>query len=135
MGIRPSRNVPKSAGRAKLAPCPRSPNCVSSDATETRCRVEPLLLKAAAANTWQTIADIVAAMPRTRVVERREGYLRAECRSAIVGFVDDLELELRIEQLRVAVRSASRLGYYDFGVNRRRIERLRSLLRFHGLSS
>lgn len=57
-----------------------------------------------------------------------DAYLHAECRSALFGFVDDLELQLRTGDRLVAVRSASRLGYYDFGVNRRRIEHLRAIL-------
>ena len=60
-------------------------------------------------------------------------YLHAECRSAVVGFVDDLEIHLRPGEHTLAVRSASRKGYYDFGVNRRRLEALGGLLRKRGL--
>jgi uncharacterized protein (DUF1499 family) len=55
-------------------------------------------------------------------------YLHAECRSAVFGLVDDLELHLRQSEGIIAVRSASRLGYSDLGVNRRRVEGLRSSL-------
>ena len=57
-----------------------------------------------------------------------DDYLHAECRSALFGFVDDLELHLRASDGIIAVRSASRLGYGDLGVNRRRVESLRSAL-------
>jgi uncharacterized protein (DUF1499 family) len=71
-------------------------------------------------------------MPRTRIVQREPGYLRAECRSALMGFVDDLELELRASEQLIAVRSASRLGWSDMGVNRRRVEELRRRLEVDG---
>lgn len=71
----------------------------------------------------------VAGLPRTAIVMQTDDYLHAECSSALFGFVDDLELHLRPEQNLIAVRSAARLGRSDFGVNRKRVENLRSLLR------
>jgi uncharacterized protein (DUF1499 family) len=62
------------------------------------------------------------------VVTQTSEYLHAECSSALFGFVDDLELQLRGPERRIAVRSASRLGYGDLGVNRARVEELRTLL-------
>jgi uncharacterized protein (DUF1499 family) len=67
-------------------------------------------------------------LPRTRIVKETEDYLHAECRSALFRFVDDLELQLRPSESIIAVRSASRLGYSDLGVNRRRVEGLRESL-------
>jgi len=61
-------------------------------------------------------------------VKETSDYLHAECRSAWFGFVDDLELHLRPSEASIAVRSASRLGYSDLGVNRRRVEDLRASL-------
>ncbi len=72
-------------------------------------------------------------LPRARIVEETEDYLHAECRSALFGFVDDLELQLRPSESIIAVRSASRLGYSDFGVNRRRVEALRESLAGRGV--
>ena len=63
------------------------------------------------------------------MVSESPGYLHVECRSKIFGFVDDLEFQLQAAQGLIAVRSASRTGYYDFGVNRRRVEALRAALR------
>jgi len=62
-----------------------------------------------------------------------DDYLHAECSSAFFGFVDDLELHLRPGQGTIAVRSAARLGHSDFGVNRKRVEKLRSLLTQQGV--
>ncbi len=72
-------------------------------------------------------------LPRTRIVTETDDYLHAECRSAFFGFVDDLELHLRPTQGIIALRSAARLGHSDFGVNRKRVENLRLLLRNQGV--
>ncbi len=119
------------AGR--LSPCPSSPNCISSDAAEHAHFVEPFTLQAPAARAWPLLRQAVAELPRTRIVQEAEGYLHAECRSALFGFVDDLELHLRPGTDAVSVRSAARLGHSDFGVNRRRVEKLRRALAAQGL--
>lgn len=64
-------------------------------------------------------------MKGARIAEEKAGYLRAEYRSALFGFVDDVELLLDEAAKRIDVRSASRTGYFDFGVNRRRVEEIR----------
>jgi uncharacterized protein (DUF1499 family) len=65
-------------------------------------------------------------------VEEEAGYLHAVCRSRLFGWADDLELRIDTEAGVVHVRSASRVGYSDLGVNRRRVERLRAALREQG---
>ena len=113
---------------ARFAPCPSSPNCVSSDDTDAAHRIAPLALAVSAPEAWEAARATVAALPRTRIITETTEYLHAECSSALFGFVDDLELHLRSAQGIIAVRSASRIGYGDLGVNRRRVERIRSLL-------
>lgn len=117
----------------RLAPCPDSPNCVSSDAAEPSHRVDAFVLAMPAEAAWQQITDTVKSLARTRIIQVTDDHLRAECASAVFRFVDDLELELRKGEGAVAVRSASRTGYWDFGVNRRRVEHLRQLLRRRGV--
>ncbi len=126
---------PSSLGisNARLAPCPSSPNCVSSDSSDPSRRVEALLLSASPDAAWPVIRDAVASLPRTTVVEETADYLHAQCTSALFGFVDDLELHLRASANSVAVRSASRVGYFDLRVNRRRVERLREILRLRAV--
>ena len=68
------------------------------------------------------------AIPRTRIVRLEPDFLHAESRSAIMGFVDDLEIQLRVSEKVIAVRSASRVGWSDMGVNRRRVESLRAAM-------
>ncbi|MDF1594148.1 MAG: DUF1499 domain-containing protein [Desulfobacterales bacterium] len=114
---------------AGLKDCPGSPNCVSSEATEPEHRVYPFRLKGDRAKTWPAVLRIVAAMHRTVIIIHTDHYIQAESKSRLFGFVDDLELLLKPETGIVSVRSASRSGYYDFGVNRKRIESLRQALR------
>lgn len=119
--------------QSTFAPCPDSPNCVSSDSRDRRHAIAPFLLKPQDGKSWLEIRNAVLSQPRTRLLSEHPNYFRTECRSALLGFIDDLELQLRPAQGVVAVRSASRTGYYDFGVNRRRVEKLRSLLQNRGL--
>lgn len=70
------------------------------------------------------IKTLVEEMPRTEIVTASEDYLHAVCRTPR-GFADDLELRLDAEESAIHVRSASRLGIGDFGVNRKRVEALR----------
>ena len=109
-----------------LAPCPSSPNCVSSDAETESQRVVALQFSGDAEAAWHRARVAVATLPRTRIVRETAGSLHAECTSALLRFRDDLELQLRPERGEIAVRSASRIGYGDMGVNRARVEALRA---------
>lgn len=111
----------------RLNNCPASPNCVCSD-DDGAHMVEPMRLVASAAEAWPLVQDAVRKLPRTSIVTHSGTYLHAECTSALLGFVDDLELHLRADQGLIAVRSASRVGHSDFGVNRKRVEALRATL-------
>ena len=118
-GPRPTDLGPRNGA---LAPCPDSPNCVSSAASDELHRI------AALGAGWQAARDAVAAMPRTVIVTEREGYLHAECTTPLMGYVDDLELLQLADEGVIAVRSASRVGYGDMDANRTRVEALRSAL-------
>lgn len=115
-----------------LAPCPSSPNCVSSDADDPEHRIEPFALAAAPEVAWSVLHEETAKLPRSTVVRDTANFLHVECKSGLFGFVDDSELELRPSDHLIAVRSASRTGYTDLGVNRRRVEKLREALRERG---
>jgi uncharacterized protein (DUF1499 family) len=129
-GKRPSNLGISDAG---LAPCPSSPNCVSSDARDSKHQLSPLQLAVASAEAWPAVRKVVSELPRIRIVKETGDYLHAECRSALFGFVDDLELHLRPTEKIIAIRSASRLGHSDLGVNRRRVEDLRESLTSRGV--
>lgn len=111
----------------RLAPLPRSPNAVSSESMDPRHAIAPLQYSGAPDYAMRALANIVVTLPRTRLTTSTERYLHAECESPWLGFVDDLELHLNEHELVIHVRSASRLGYSDFGVNRARVESLRRL--------
>lgn len=119
---------------SRLAPCPTSPNCLSSDDEDSAHKVSPFQLNGSPIERWELVRKIVSELPRTRIVNETPGYLHAECRSGFFGFVDDLELHLRPSEGIIAVRSASRLGHSDFGVNQRRIETLRTALISQGVT-
>jgi uncharacterized protein (DUF1499 family) len=106
----------------RLAPCRRTPNCVSSqaDPSDAEHYIAPL------EGTIEAVRKAVASMPRATIVSEKGNYLYAEFRSRLLGYVDDVELYF--DGTAIQVRSASRLGRRDFGVNRNRVERLRALL-------
>lgn len=110
----------------RLAPCPDSPNCVCSQADDAGHAIAPLPLVGGPAASRARLLEILASEPRVRVVEQQEHYLRAEFTSRLLRFVDDVEF--LIGERQIDVRSASRLGHSDLGVNRQRIEHLRRRL-------
>ncbi|HZP92153.1 MAG TPA: DUF1499 domain-containing protein [Burkholderiales bacterium] len=118
---------------SRLEPCPDSPNCVCSDAPDKAHAIAPFRLAVPAAQAWEAACAAVASMPRTRIVTESAEYLHAECTSAVFRFIDDLELQLRAGEGIIAVRSASRLGYSDFGVNRHRVKQLHAVLAARGV--
>ena len=113
----------------QLAPCPDRPNCVSSLAEDAEHRIEPLPLEGTPEEALARLRRIIEEMPRTSVDEVGDGYLKARFRSRIMRFVDDLELVVDAQSGVVHVRSASRIGYSDWGVNRKRVEEIRGLLK------
>ena len=120
-----------SADAVQLRPCPSSPNCVSTEASDGEHTVAPFLLVGTRPQAWQSVREAVAELPGSQIVTTTESYLHAECTSRLFGFVDDLEIRLQDAQL--AVRSASRVGHSDLGVNRQRVEELRSVLQERGV--
>lgn len=111
---------------SRLAPPPSTPNCVSSRAaTDHPAYIEPLPLPPAGFD--QAVA-LATAIERSHLAARAEGYVRIEYSTRWFGFVDDLELELMPGDTVIHVRSQSRTGMHDLGVNRARVERLRGLL-------
>jgi len=115
-----------------LKPCPASPNCVSSLAEEDgKHRVPPLNWTGELAPAQARLRRaVLAAGPATFVVEE-DRYWHIEFRSRIFRFVDDVEFLFDPERKQIHVRSASRLGQWDLGVNRKRVETIRELYTKH----
>jgi len=120
-----THTVSTAAKPPALAPCPDKPNCISSQAADRDHYVEPFSFHDAPAQAMQRLRGAVLDQPRTTLVSATADYLHAEARSLIFRFVDDLEFVLAPEEHAIHVRSAARSGYSDFGVNRRRVERIR----------
>lgn len=112
----------------KLAPCPNSPNCVSSSSADTEHAIAPLSIAGSSTEAFQKLRTVIEAQPRTKIIESTDTYLYAEFTSALMGFVDDVEFYLDQAADVIQVRSASRLGESDLGVNRKRIEAIRTQL-------
>ena len=110
---------------SRLAPCPASPNCVSSLASVESQRVEALRYSGDAAQAQSRLLSVLRGMERVHIVRVEEAYIHAEFRSALLGFVDDVEF-LFDPPGAIQMRSASRLGYSDFGVNRERVATIRA---------
>ena len=107
----------------KLAPCPGTPNCVSSQSNDAKSKIEPL-----PAVSIADLKQVVEGLERTTIIEETDNYLYAEFKSKLMGYVDDVEFYLDRDTNVVQVRSASRLGQSDLGVNRQRVEQIRSKL-------
>ncbi|CBN54618.1 conserved hypothetical protein [Kamptonema sp. PCC 6506] len=125
-GKRPTNLGVKSG---QLAPCPNSPNCVSSFSQDNEHKIAPLAYTSTSTDAIANLKKSILSLPKTKIITETNNYLYAEFTSALMGFVDDVEFLLDDEEAKVIqVRSASRLGESDLGVNRKRIETLRAKL-------
>lgn len=109
----------------RLAACPSSPNCVSTQAEDRDHWIAPIPVTSETFPPIEVLADIVRTLPRTTIVEQSNHYLRVEFRSRLFRFCDDVEFYLEEESDRIHFRSASRVGHSDMGVNRNRMEMIR----------
>lgn len=112
----------------KLAPCPNSPNCVSSQSSSSVHSIAPLTYNSTPEEAIANLKNVIQSLPRTKIITESKDYLYAEFKSALMGFVDDVEFYLDRKANVIQVRSASRLGQSDLGVNRKRIETIRAKL-------
>lgn len=113
----------------KLAPCPNSPNCVCSQIPETDQQhyIQPLAYTSSSTEALTKLKSVIQSLPRTEIITESANYLYAEFTSNLMGYVDDVEFLVDENTKKIHVRSASRLGKSDLGVNRNRIETIRSL--------
>ena len=119
--------IPENLGviEGKLRECPDSPNCVSTEATDASHLIPRIEFTGTAADARARLIRVVKEMPRTKLVTEKENYLHFECRSRLFSFVDDLEFFIDSDTRMIQVRSASRIGYSDLGVNRARVNQVR----------
>jgi uncharacterized protein (DUF1499 family) len=112
----------------ELSPCPSSPNCVSTQATDEGHAIAPIRYRKSRAEAKEALKEIIHALPRAKLVEEDETYLHYELTSLLLRFVDDVEFLFDDVAKTIHFRSASRAGYSDLGVNRARMEQVRALI-------
>lgn len=120
----------------QLLPCPDKPNCVSTQATDKSQFIEPIEFNSTAQEAQDRLLQVLKTMDRTKIVVNDENYIRVEFTSKVFRFVDDGEFYIqpaKREEIIIHLRSASRIGHSDFGVNRERIEAIRN--RFNQLKT
>ena len=108
-----------------LSGCPAFPNCVSTESTGDKHAIAPLTFAASPGDALDCLKRVVTSMKRSTIVQVEANYIHVEFRT-LLGFVDDVELLVDDTNRTIRMRSASRLGYWDFGVNRGRVEEIRA---------
>jgi len=116
-----------------FAPCPDKPNCVSSFAADADHHVDAIAIIGMPSAAWKGLQSLLGAESNVEVVASENGYLHAVYTSNLMRYRDDLEFFLREGENEIAIRSASRVGHSDMGVNRERVESIRSRLAEEGL--
>lgn len=108
-----------------LQGCPDSPNCVSSQSLDNEHRIDPIKFEGNSRRAMQALKQAIDDSERAEVIKSEDNYLYAEFTSKLMGFVDDVEFFINEGEKTIEVRSASRMGESDLGVNRKRVEALR----------
>ena len=116
------------ASEKQLPACPSSPNCVSSQATDAGHFIAPFKITGTAEEAWAALKKALVSQSRTVIINETGDALHAQATSLVFRFVDDIDAILDAQAGLIHIRSASRTGYGDFGVNRKRVETLRSQL-------
>jgi len=129
MMVLPSCSAGTPAGlglkQGRLAPCPQSPNCVSSQADDEKHGMEPIPYSTSLDQARERMRSIVLSMPRSKILADTGDYMHVEFKSKLWRFVDDVEFQFDDSRKLIQFRSASRVGYSDMGVNRKRMETIR----------
>ena len=113
----------------QLIQCPTTPNCVNSQAKDKKQYIEPILMTGTPLEVKNHILKILNELKRAKIIVAEDHYIRVEFISKVFRFIDDLEFyfpNTKSKEMTIHVRSASRVGHSDFGVNRKRIEQIRS---------
>ncbi|OUL36680.1 hypothetical protein BV372_06155 [Nostoc sp. T09] len=114
---------------AHLSSCPASDNCVVSQDADSKHAIDPIAYHVDRNAAKETLLKVLTVVPRTEVIENTDNYIHALSKSRIFKFVDDVEFYFPPNESVIHVRSASRVGESDLGVNRRRLEQIRLALK------
>jgi len=111
----------------KLHPCPKSPNCVSTQAIDENQKIEPIKYSGSLEDAKGKILSIINSLKRSKIITNEENYIHIEFRTATFRFVDDVEFLFDDKEKVIHFRSRARMGYSDMGVNRKRMEEITKL--------
>ena len=109
-----------------LSPCAGTPNCVSSQEKNSQHRIQPITFEGSLELAKERLHRVLNSMHGTRILTKEDEYWHVEFTTQLLRFIDDVEFYFDGSQSLIHLRSASRQGYWDLGVNRRRMETIRS---------
>ena len=117
-----NNRIPSDIGieNGKLAPMPKSPNAVSSQTDDVKKKVEPLVFKDSFEGTKKAVLSAFEKYGNIEIIENNKNYIHAVNKTGIMKYKDDIEIYLDVNERLVHYRSASRIGYSDMGLNRKR---------------
>jgi uncharacterized protein (DUF1499 family) len=119
-----ARKANLGVSNGKLAPCPDTPNCVSSQSDDQRHYLPPISYSTSQAEAQERLMELIRSMSRTSIIAEEPGYVHVVFRSRVFRFPDDVEFSFDDAARVIHFRSAARLGTYDLGVNRKRMQRI-----------
>ena len=122
----PKPNAVPGVANGRLASCSSRPNCVSSVAADPGHYVSPIAYSERGDAAFARLRALIESLTGASIIAFAPPYMHAEFKSRVFGFVDDVECLLDAVDRRIHIRSASRVGHYDFGANRKRVEDIRA---------
>jgi uncharacterized protein (DUF1499 family) len=118
----------------QLKPCPESPNCVSTQTQQKSKQMDPIPFKLSLKEVIKVIKSVVESLPNTHLEKESIHYLHYTFKSKIFRFTDDVEFLIDAEKKLIHFRSASRTGYSDMGVNKKRMTEIKKAIK-HGMEN
>jgi len=109
-----------------LASCPSSPNCVLSQSSDAKHKIKPISYATSLEAAKEKLIKVIQSMDGTRIITQEEVYWHVEFTTRWLRFIDDVEFYFMEAEALIHLRSASRTGYWDLGVNRKRTNVIRS---------
>ncbi len=111
----------------KFHPCPKSPNCISTQSTDEKHKMNPLSYNTSLEEAKAKILKIINSLKKNKIITDTNNYLHFEFRTVLFRFVDDVEFYFDDSEKIIHFRSAARIGYSDLGVNRKRMKNITTL--------
>jgi uncharacterized protein (DUF1499 family) len=125
---------PKNLGvtDGKLKECPDSPNCISTQSSDPVHHMDPIVYRGDDKEAFDRIIKVINSMDRTKIITKTDNYIHAEYTTKLMRFVDDVEFYFDFKNKTIHFRSASRVGYSDMGLNRKRMNEVTAIFKSLG---